>query len=367
MKHKSGEGGGTTGGADKRPSGAEQPQGTAVTRVNAEQDATGRETQPPPGGGAQPPAGAGQQEAKGGQKTTSRGAGWGGSGVGVAQQQAATNTRARPGAAQTRESGAPAREHERQGDYTCETKTRGGTPHALGGPARPTRPGQRNGAPHALGRPARLSRPAKHHRKPTPDNAGHTAAETTANQQNRPSMEPATTPQTETPTRRHSTPHQAGGLAQTRDAPTGGGARTSTAPTPARQKPQTTNSRQRRPYGGRDNSKPTKQAEHRAGYNTTNQNLKTPTQHAPPRGGPRTNTARPNREGGHAPAYHQPWPSKQHKHNRNPPNRRRQPKPNTTTAAGSTNTARPTKRGATHQHSTPHQEGGHRPTQHAPP
>ena len=39
------EGGGTTGGTDKRPSGEEQPQGTEATRAFAEQDAAGRETQ----------------------------------------------------------------------------------------------------------------------------------------------------------------------------------------------------------------------------------------------------------------------------------------------------------------------------------
>ena len=169
------------------------------------------------------------------------------------------------------------------------------------------------------------------------------AAETTTNQQNKPSIQPATTPRTETQKRRHSTPHQGWGHAQTRHTAIGGGARTSTAPTPAkpttgpqpqptqqttttqtkhhhrgwraptqrararggprtkhrtphheqshkptqhvppgggartsttptraRQTPQTTNTRKCRPYGGGNNSKPTKQAEHPAGYNTTN-------------------------------------------------------------------------------------------------
>ena len=79
-------------------------------------------------------------------------------------------------------------------------------------------------------------RPGKHHRQPTPDNPGSTAAETTANHQNKLNIEPATTPRTEARTRQHSTPNQWGGQAQTRHAPTGGGgARTSTTPTPARQ------------------------------------------------------------------------------------------------------------------------------------
>ena len=67
---------------------------------------------------------------------------------------------------------------------------------------------------------------------------------------------------------------------------------------PARKTPQTTNTRPRRPYGGGHNSTQTKQAEHPAGYNTTNRNPNTPTQHAPPIGGPHTSTARPNRGGG---------------------------------------------------------------------
>ena len=148
---------------------------------------------------------------------------------------------------------------------------------------------------------------------------------------------------------KHSTPKQ------------GLGARTSTAPTPARQTPQTNNTRQRRPYGGGDNRKPTKQAEHRAGYNTTNRNPNTPTQHAPLRGGhTQTRHVPTGGGGGRAPAQHQPWPSKGHNRNRNQPNRRRQPKPNTTKPRTTTAAGR-------HQHSTPHQEGGHAPTKHAPP
>ena len=239
-------------------------------------------------------------------------------------------------------------------------------------------------------------RPRKHHRQPTPDNAGRTATETTANQQNKPSIQPATTPRTETRTRRHSRPHQGGGHAQTghapirrgggthkhstnpsqaknttttttqptgddnpnqtppsrqggtntahpskrggthqqsgphqegghnptQQAPPGGGARTSTAPTPARQTTQTTNTRQCRPYGGGDNSEPTKPAGHPAGYNTTNRNPNTQTPHSPPRGGSRTNTTRPKRGGGgHAPAQHQPRPSQQDNRNPNRPDR----------------------------------------------
>ena len=182
-----------------------------------------------------------------------------------------------------------------------------------------------------------------------------TAAETTANQQNNPSIKLATTPRTETRTRQHSTPDQGGGHTQARHAPTGGGARTNTAPTPATQTPQATDTRQRRPYGGGDDSEPTKQAEHPAGHNTTNRNRTrrhsaphqesaTPKHGTPQLGG-----------GGHAPVQHQPRRSQQHNRNHNPPNGRRKHKPNTTTAAGG------------HQHSTPKQEGGHVPTQHAPP
>ena len=104
--------------------------------------------------------------------------------------------------------------------------TKGGATHKHGTPQ------QRGGHAPTQHRP----RPRKHHRQQTPDSAGRTATETTANQQNKPSIQPATTPRTETRTRRHSTPHQGGGHSQTRHAPTGGGggARTSTAPTPAK-------------------------------------------------------------------------------------------------------------------------------------
>ena len=149
--------------------------------------------------------------------------------------------------------------------------TKGGATHKHGTP--------KHGGGHAPTQ--HQPRPGKHHRQPTPDNAGRTAAETAANQQNQPGIQPATTPRPETRTRGHSTPHQGGG--------------------------------------------------------------------------PRTNKARPNRGGGHAPAQHQPRPSQQHNRNHNPPNGRRQPKPNTTTGAGG------------HQHGTPQQEEGHAPTEHAPP
>ena len=229
--------------------------------------------------------------------------GWGGGGHSSRRRQT-------PAQGQEPHRHEQAKDHEQQGDDTRETKTRSGAPHALGRPASPTRPGQSGGAPHALGRPARPSRPGKYHRQATTDNAGRTAEETTAHQQNKPSIQPATTLRTKTRTRRHSRPHQGKGHAQARQSPTKGGARNNTAPTPATQTPQATNTRQRQPYGDGDNRETTKQAEHPAGYNTTNQNPNTPTQQAPPRGGPRTNRARPNRGGGgHAPAQHQPRPS----------------------------------------------------------
>ena len=143
-------GGGAKGGADKRPSNAKQPQSTEATRVNAEQDTSGRERHTPGGLG-----GGGGHNRRRARDTTKQGGGrkTGWREGGGAQQQAA-NTSARPGTAQTEQ----ARDHERQGDDTRETKTRGGAPHALGRPACPSRPGQRGGAPHALRRPARLSR-----------------------------------------------------------------------------------------------------------------------------------------------------------------------------------------------------------------
>ena len=114
----------TAGSTDKRPSSAEQPQGTEGTRKNAEQDANGLNKNPGGGGGGAATTASRRGDSKkqrGEGKTTSGGVGWRG-----AQQQAATNTSARPGDAQTQKSGGRAREHERQGDASRETKTRGG-------------------------------------------------------------------------------------------------------------------------------------------------------------------------------------------------------------------------------------------------
>ena len=279
---------------------------------------------------------------------------------------------------------------------------------ARGGPrtntARPTRgegthqhstnPGQANTTdnqhrqcrPYGGGDKSEPTKPARHQPATTPRNETRTRRHSTphhggghAQTRHAPTGEGArtsTTPTAAKPTtqphttaaagrHRHGTPQQEGGHAPTQHAPPGGRARTSTAPTPARQTPQTTNTRQCRPYGGEDKSEPSKPAGHPAGYNTTNSNPNTTTQHAPPRGGARTNTAHPNRGWG------------THQHNTNPS------QPNNTTATTThptdddhpnhtppprggprTNTARPTTRGATHQRSKPHHgRGGHIPTQ----
>ena len=369
-KHKPGQGGGTgtTEGTDKRPVGAEQPQGTEATRVNAKQDATSRKMLPAGGrwGRGTTAGGRGTPRSKGQGRRQKAEVGWAGVG-------GRSSTRR-----QTPAHGQELRRHEKvegeQGNTssraTTPAKRKHGVAHRTSSGGRPVRPGQDKGVAHHTrsgGRPVRPGqanttdnqhpttpvvqrrrqqrtnkasrassrlqhhepkpehadtarptkggathkhgtcqqgggatpaqhqpRPSKHHRQPTPDNAGRTAAETTANQQNKPSIQPATTPQTETRTRRQSTPDQGGGAS--------------------------------------------------------------------------TNTARSNRGGGggHAPAQHQTLPSEPHNRNRNPPNRRRQPKPNTTTAAGRhqqnaprrggpySSTARPTKRWTTQQHSTPH-------------
>ena len=103
---------------------------------------------------------------------------------------------------------------------------------AKGGPrtktARPSKGGgtHKHGTPQQGGEHAPAEhqpRPGQHHRQPTPDNAGRTAAETTANQQNQPGIQPATTPRTETRTRRHSIPHQGECHAQTRQPKQGRG------------------------------------------------------------------------------------------------------------------------------------------------
>ena len=271
---------------------------------------------------------------------------WGG--VGGAQQRAATNTSARPEAAPTGQSGGRARKHERQGDDTREAKTRGG-------------------APHALERLARPSRRGKHHRQPTPVNAGRTAAETTANQQtsrassrlqhHEPKPEHTDTPR---PTKgggthKHGTPQQGGG---------GGTHQHSTSPGPANNTTATATD-------PTDDDNPS-QTPHRGGQ--------APTQHSPQREEPRSNTARPTMRGA------------MHQHNTNPGQanttdnqhsttpavrRRRQQRTNKTSRASSplqhkepnpeqADTARPTKGGGTHKHGTPQHRGGHAPAQHQP-
>ena len=92
----------------------------------------------------------------------------------------------------------------------------------------------------------------------------------------------------------------------------------------------------------RNNSEPT----HQAGYNTTNENPNTPTQHAPPRGGRRTDTARPNTGGG------------TQEHNTNPAKPTKQPQQQPTEETTTTQ--------ATHHQTTHHHRGGQPPTQHAP-
>ena len=147
----------------------------------------------------------------------------------------------------------------------------------------------------------------------------------------------------------------------------------------ARQTPQTTDTRERRPYSGGDNGKPTKQAEQRAGYDTTNRNPKKPTRHASPRGGPRTNTARPNKGGDRAPAQSTNPGQANTTGNQHPTTpavrRRRQKGTNKTSRASSrlqhhkpkpehADKAPFTKGGTTHKHGTPQQGGGHAPAQH---
>ena len=297
------------------------------------------------GGGAQLPAGAGHQEAEGGAEDNKRkgGLGWGGG----AQQQAATNSSAWPGTTQTRATkGTPAaaRRHPRNKKRGCRTA------RAL--EAGPSDPARTKGWRTTCAREAGPSVPARR----TP--------ETTNAQQRRPyggGDNSTPTKQAEHPagynttkrnpsTRTQHAPPRGGGANKHGTPQQGGGGTHKHSTSLDRQTPQTTNTHQRRPYGSGDNGEPTKQAGHPAGYNTKNRNPNARTHHAPPRGGPRTNTARPRLGGGHAPAQYQPRPSQQHNRNHNPPNRRRRPKPNTTTAAGG------------HQHST-----GHAPTQHASP
>ena len=161
------------------------------------------------------------------------------------------------------------------------------------------------------------------------------------------------------------------GATTQRSTPHQGGARTSTAPTPARQTTQTTHTRQRRPYGGRDNSEPTKPARHPAGYNTTNRNPNTPTEHSPPRGGGTHQHDTPQ-QGGGARTGTAPTPAKPTRQPQPQPTRqmtttqtkhhhrsRRPPTQDAPARGGSrTETARSTNGGATQKHGTPQQRGG---------
>ena len=526
-KHKGG-GGGTTGGAKKRDSGAEQPQGTEATRVNAEQDTTGRKTQTLRGGAGHNCWQAHDtRKQTGGQETTSGGVGTGGLAWGGARAAAGgdkhqctarsrADTRKRRVSkgkraagqrhprkentgwctARAREAGPsdpartkwwrttraweadpslPARqtpqttntrqrwlygggdnnepikqaEHQagdnttkrnqttptqhappkgvgthkhstpQQGGATHQHSTNSGqannTPATATHPtdndnqsqppplrragtntARPTTRGatHQHGTPHHGGNHAQTQhaptgggghapaqhqlRPGKHHRQPTPDNAGLTAAETIANEQNKPSGEPATTPRNETKKCRHNTPHQARGHARTRDALTGGGH----APAqhqPRRSKQHTRNrnppNRQRQPNpttttaaGRNQHSTPHHEGGHTPTPHAPPWGVHTPTQHAPPWGEPRTNTARGNRGGGHAPAQHQPRPGKHH----------RQPTPDNAGRTAAETTANqqnkpsiepattPQTETRTRRHRTPHRRGGHAQTRHAP-
>ena len=239
-----------------------------------------------------------------------------------------------------------------------------GVPHHTRSGGRPVRPGQDNTTDQQHPTTPAVQRQRQQHTKKT-----GRASIRLQHHEAKPEHADTACPTMGGATHKHGTPQQ------------GGGARTSTAPAPARQTQQTTNIRQRRPYGGGDNSKPTKQAEHPAGYNTTNRNPNSPTQHAPPRGGPRTNTARPNRGGGGT-DQHSTSPGQTNTTDNQHPTtpavwRRRQQQTNKTSRASSrlqhhepkpehtdtahptrgggarTNTARPNRGGGgTHQHST---------------
>ena len=205
-----------------------------------------------------------------------------------------------------------------------------------------------------------------------------TAAKPTTQPQPQPSQQTTTTrtkhhhrgrraPKQHGPRTNTARPTKRGATNQCSTLHQGGGARTNTAPTPARQTPQTTNTRQRRLYSGGGNSKPTKQAEHPAGYNTTKQNPNTPTQHAPPRGGPRTNTARPNRGGGTHQHNTNPGQANttDNQHPTTPAVRRRRQRQHQQNKPSIQPDTTPRTEAQTRRHSTPHQEGGHAQTRHA--
>ena len=138
----------------------------------------------------------------------------------------------------------------------------------------------------------------------------------------------------------HSTPYHGGGHTPTQQTPPRGGPRTSTAPNLAKQTTQPRTQPDRRPQ-------PTKNADRKEAKTTMNQQNKL---RMAPAKTPPTRTQQRRSAGGT-----DDNPSLAPPHHAQPPRQ-----------AG-TNTARPTMRGATHQHSTPNHEGGPTTTQHARP
>ena len=293
------------------------------------------------------------------------GVAWGGGG---AQQQAATNTRARRGTAQTRASKGPraaGRRHTR--NKNKEWRTAPAREAGLSDPARTK--GLRTTRAREAGP---FVREGKHHRQATPDNAGRTAAETTAHQQNKPSIQPAKTPRTKTRTRRHSRPHQ-GGATHKHGTPqqTGGHEPTQHRPRPRKHHRQQTPDdagRTATETTANKHNKPSIQQATTPRTETRTRRHSRPHQggathkHGTPqqRGGGGTNTAPTPAKPTTQP---QPQPTQQatttqtkhHHHGRGAPTQH-------TPARGGarTNTARPTKKGATTQRSTPHHGGGAR-------
>ena len=135
---------------------------------------------------------------------------------------------------------------------------------------------------------------------------------------------------------------------------------------PARKTPKTTNSRQRRPYGGGDNNEPTKQAEHRAVYNTTNQKPKQADTTGPTKGGGTHKHGTPQQGGGSNQQSTNPGQANNTTATATHPTGDDNPSQPPPPRRAGTNAARPGKRGATHQHNTLQHEG-HKPTPQVPP
>ena len=191
------------------------------------------------------------------------------------------------------------------------------TSHHWGGRHQHSTPHTGGGHAPAQHRP----RPGKHHRQPTADNAGRTAAETTTNQQNKPSIYPFTTPRTETRTRRHSTPHHRGGPRTNTARPNRGGGKhqhntkpgeaNNTTATATQQTTTPPHQAQPRPPSGTNTALPTMRGathqhstpHHEGGHKLTQQTpdggVQTPTQHALAWGRARTTAARPTKRGAH--------------------------------------------------------------------